>query len=415
MSENGKTHGEGMSEEGVFFLRHNNDFDHFAPIIFKWSFMEARYATIIYDDNTFKVDDLRCKFLSSHENVRFFSYDHVEKSVKKEQNEKKGREERFIDCLISKFCFNCWRKIFVFDHTLSRFSAGAASALRGYGYSSISLPHGDDFYRNYLITKDDFEFAGLNLSRQRSHFDFLVTASRKQDHRCRSSVPDDRRFLLGSSRYCEEWIAQLDQVLPKIELGNGDNNLNIAIFLRNAKYAIFWDEFVALVNMVLRFPNVCVVLVEHPRIYQPNGVRRQTQQITIDDVPDRDSSSSLVRVNAEEYNSFQIVEWADAVFSLGTSAVYDAILKGKPVFEMDYLHPNRTLVADIFKNSDIKCRDDILIWMRRLVQGGGNVESFYRAEELQSFRENVINPKGGDILLAYTDLLCSLAKNPQVI
>jgi len=392
--------------EAVFFLRHNNDLDHMAPIIYKWSSVRKRKSVVIFDESLIKEDDFRFSLISINGLVDVYSLNSIFKFCKKRNN------SDFFNVLMERFLSKSHKKVFVFDHTLSQLSLIVCREANKNGWQTVSVPHGDDFYKNYLITINDIDFTELRISRKKSQFNYFVSSSRKQEHRSKGCVPDDRHYTLGSCRYNSEWISVLEKYLPKISIGKGNNNLKIAIFIRNPKYSIFAEEFIVAIRVMLRCPGVCVAIVEHPREYLGSGgFISKIENLKITNFPDSAEGNELLYVGSQNFHSSQIVDWANAVFSVGTSAVYDAILKDKPVFELDYLHPNRTLISEIFRNSDIKCRDDLVRWMGAISKSKGNIKNFYKEKEIKFFKENVTEVDTSDVLGGYVDLLEYVANN----
>ncbi len=399
--------GEGEDvPEGVFFLRHNNDLDHIAPIIYKWSLVEGRKSTVVFDGKLIVEGDFRLSMLSVSKLVSIVSLDYILGIC-----EKKNWEE-FFNVLVKNILSKSQKKVFIFDHTLSDFSLILCKEIAKTKWKTVSVPHGDDFYKNYLITIDDVDFTGLRISRKKSQFNYFVSLSRKQEHRSRGCVSADRHYTLGSCRYNREWLAVLEKSLPEINIGKNNNNLKVAVFIRNPKYSIFVEEFIFAIRLMLRRSNVCVAIVEHPREYLGGGgFISEIENLKITDFPDSAEGNELLYVGSKNFHSSQIIDWAHAVFSVGTSAVYDAILKGKPVFELDYLHPNRTLISETFHNSDIKCRDDVVRWMDVMLRNKGSIKDFYNEKEINMFKKNVTEVAGGDVLGAYVSFLERVAND----
>jgi hypothetical protein len=378
-----------MRRRIVFFLRHHNDVDHVTPVIHFWSLVEGNDAFVVMLDEDVDLNDPRLTFLAAKKNVRVGTLVQLARST----NQWLGRplrENRRVGEIVDFLARGSARIAFAFDYGTAPATVPLLAEARKLGIKCVALPHGDDPYMNYMITTNDLTYDGLTRSRRVGDFDLFVTASRITARRADEGW-HDKHEVPGSARFADEWLPELEKILPPAVFPGSEGKLKLVFFLRNAKYPIFWEELGRLLALVLQFPGVYLVLAGHPRQYLDGTRTIDIPTPGAEDVS-RHPSSSMTYVAADTYQGTQLIRWADAVLSLGTSVVYEAVLLGKPVFEIEYLHPNRTVVGTLFRNADIQCRDQIFQWIAKLSNDpAGTAAGFYRAEEMKRFREQCID------------------------
>ncbi|MBO6561351.1 MAG: hypothetical protein JJ959_12485 [Nisaea sp.] len=398
----------------VFFLRHHNDIDHITPIIWRWAREPGHDALVVITELSVSLGDFRLRFLERQPAIEvIWKGTLVERTAKAlgRGDSSRSTAGEIVQYLMSDGI----PLVLAFDWVGAELVASVVKASKLRGVKTVSLPHGDDPYVNYLITRDEIDFSEVGKwFNNVPIFDILVSPSTVHAKRAGPKWKHKNR-VLGSPRYCPEWRGQLRALLAPIETAEMERNLKIVFFIRNAKYAVFWEEFTRLLSLVMQFPNINLVVVRHPRHFEVDG---QEEDVPLPDprtLPLKHSTSRLAYVASDAYHSSQWIGWSDVVFSLGTTAVYEAILDGKPVFEIEYLHPNRSVVSTMFRNSDVQSRDHIYDWIKRLCDDrAAAAAGFYRKEELDRFRRECIEPGGADVLGGYVEMLKELADSGQL-
>lgn len=394
----------------LFFLRHHNDIDHLTPVIHRWSLVPGNDAVVVMTDPGANLDDFRLRFLAARQNV----WVEPMNRLVKETAATLGRSDQncTVGELLDRLVPSDLPTAIAFDYVVNPQVRAFLKAAKARGMKSVTLPHGDDPYVNFMITIDDIDYSGLRISRMDTPFDVFVSPSRFIARREGESWKHKHR-VLGSPRFNDEWLAQLERLIEPADLPGGPERLKLVLFPRNAKYAVFWDEFARLLRLILQFPGVELVVARHPRQFvTAESGKPQEKQI---DFPDPESvkgheTSRLTYVDPDQFHSAQLIAWADAVLSLGTSVAYEAVCRGKPVFEIEYLHPNRTVIGSIFRNSDVRCRDQIFDWLVRLKRDPKSAAGFYKPEEMKRFREQCIDLGQPDVLGRYVALLTEMAE-----
>ena len=88
-----------------------------------------------------------------------------------------------------------------------------AKAARAMAIPAVALPHGVFLYTNDIVqtgSKKAGQFDRYN------HFDYVIVQNRLfKETIARSGVPEDKISVLGSARYCKEWMDQNNKILPR--------------------------------------------------------------------------------------------------------------------------------------------------------------------------------------------------------
>jgi len=254
----------------------------------------------------------------------------------------------------------------------------------------VALPHGDAPYQNKLFKKNSLDLDSvLDQYRTGRLFNNVVVSNRLCARRYRPHLPDSRIHILGSPRYNERWLTTLSGLLPEQEYPSS-SELDIVWFLRDTNYAIDWAELGRTVDMIASIEGVRLILKYHTR-----GI---SEELEHPDLPNVD----LV---GDEIHSPVLLDWADVAMDLGTSVVFEAVVREIPVLEVEYLHPNRSTVASHLDETAMHTRDDIFHAVRRLTD---DTSEFFDSSHRDSFIRNVIEPAGSDVLSQYVDFLSTV-------
>jgi hypothetical protein len=199
--------------------------------------------------------------------------------------------------------------------------------------------------------------------------------------------------VLGSPRYCDEWLNKLNSLLPESPLDEGAGKLKIVLFLRKSVFSIFWDEVGRVIQMMAAFPNVQLIVKAHTRggWRQPLSRNRALRRL------------ENVTFVASEVHSAHLLGWADVVVDIATSVAFEAVKLNKPVLAADYLHAGISTVGTYIPECILHCRDDIYSKVEGFLTNG--CDNFYVEEHRQRFLDNIVDVPDPDVLPRYVDLL----------
>ena len=257
----------------LFCVRHFNDVDHITPVV--WRMNNDNYPVAVYCINPqydFK-NDYRLKFLKEQGITVESIYDIFEQKPNglhkimrylfqwfyaKGNKFSSHRHKRYL--LLSRlsqlvaqsigrvfyeltritFYRKSWAHYFLqesgaqllcFDHIFpSRYVVSALlEAAKKESIPTLALPHGV-----YLYTNEAYK-AGTS-SKQRFHkfnrFDYVIVQNNlRKDVLVRSGITPERIVVLGSARFCEEWIAQNRKILPRMIGSNSHSEKLRVVFM----------------------------------------------------------------------------------------------------------------------------------------------------------------------------------------
>ena len=412
----------------LFFLRHYNDVDHITPVISKWVDSGHGCDVVLIGFEYFR-NDFRIEFLKKLPGVRVT---HIQELLTLSDFIRwrvqmllliRGLRIPLLGPIVNALAeiYNAkrrepiWRRIT--QHLLTRTFEGAdggvvafdwvernstisvewveivVSMVHDAGLSIVSLPHGDSPHASQLIRRNELKLGPDHLFSAGRMFDRLVVPNELCAGRFRPFMDNERIAVLGSPRYCDEWLTKLPTLLPPTPLTRSDSKLKVLMFLRKSNFTTFWEEVGYVVQLIASFPGVELMIKPHTR-----GGWQQTLT--------RDSSLRKlpnVSVAGGGVHSAHLLEWADVIVDLATSVSFEAVKVGKPVLAADYLIAGRSTVAHYMPETELRCRDDVYEKIDGFLRNG--CDSFYIEEHRQRFIDEMLHVGGPDVLPRFVALL----------
>lgn len=414
--------------KALFFLRHYNDIDHITPVISKWIESGHTGDVILIGHAKFR-NDYRIHYLSKLNGV---SVGHIRELLPPLKYAEwrlqtlllsRGLRRSFlgplVDALDRIFDVDKRQRVWgsVTHQLLTRSFANSGKGVMVFDWITrnspvclewvetvismahtrdirvVSLPHGDSPHANQLIRHGEWRLQPDTQYSAGRIFDKLVVPNELCAKRFRPFMADASLEVLGSPRYCDEWLAKLEELLPTSPLSSTENQLKIVMFLRKDDFTIFWEEVAEVVRMIATFPGIVLVIKPHTR----GGWK---QSLTKDASLRRLSNVSIA---GDNIHSIHLMKWADVIIDLATSVVFEAIKAKKPVLAADYLHAGRSAVAEFMPETELRCRDDVYQRMDQFLAHGCN--AFYVEEHWLRFIKEMIDGPDKDVLPRYVGLL----------
>lgn len=414
--------------KALFFLRHYNDIDHITPVISKW--IEAGHiGDIVLIGNPKFLNDYRIKFLNRLDGARVA---HIRDLLPPLEFLRwrlqmlllsTSLRRLFIAPLVNALAriYDAKRREPIWRnttrHLLERSFKGidegvvvfdwitkdspvsvewvetVVSTARTMGLGTVSLPHGDSPHANQLIRHHEWNLKPDALFSAARIFDKLVVPNELCARRFRPFLDDQSIAVLGSPRYCDEWLGKLATLSPALLPTRSDNQLKVVMFLRKSNFTTFWEEVGEVVGMIAAFPGVELVIKPHTR----GGWRQPlTKNSSLRSLPN-------VSVASDDAHSIHLMNWADVIIDLATSVVFEAVKMKKPVLAADYLHAGRSALAHFMPETELRCRDDVYKRIDEFLSNG--CDSFYVEEHRQRFISEMLHAGEEDVLPRYVALL----------
>ena len=414
--------------KALFFLRHYNDIDHITPVISKW--IEAGHiGDIVLIGNPKFLNDYRIKFLNRLDGTRVA---HIRDLLPPREFLRWRLQMLLLSTSLRRLFIapfvNALARIYdakrrepiwrnTTRHLLERSFKGidegvvvfdwitkdspvsvewvetVVSTARTMGLGTVSLPHGDSPHANQLIRHHEWNLKPDALFSAARIFDKLVVPNELCARRFRPFLDDQSIAVLGSPRYCDEWLGKLATLSPALLPTRSDNQLKVVMFLRKSNFTTFWEEVSEVVGMIAAFPGVELVIKPHTR----GGWRQPlTKNSSLRSLPN-------VSVASDDAHSIHLMNWADVIIDLATSVVFEAVKMKKPVLAADYLHAGRSALAHFMPETELRCRDDVYKRIDEFLSNG--CDSFYVEEHRQRFISEMLHAGKEDVLPRYVALL----------
>jgi hypothetical protein len=357
----------------LFCVRHFNDIDHIAPIV--WKMKQDNYPVAVYciNPNYDIQNDHRLNFLKEqgiiveymykafdqnlgelHRTMRFlymwlFSKGKRLNSPYQEKPFLLLRLTRLAAEILGVISYELTRISFYntkwahnvlehsgaqalfFDHIMpQRYVVDVLlRAAKKMSIPTFSLPHGV-----YLFT-NDFTKAKSTVSRRFTkfnRFDYVIVQNQlRKDVLVRSGVAEEKIFVLGSSRYCGEWIAQNKKIMPRLIKPNdkGTAKLKVIFMTSKPQCRVDIERMLNTFDLLSNLSEIQVMVKPHTRM----GARAKL----FDNLP---------LFNASGVLTAELCEWADVMLIIGSSVMTEALMQGRPVLYLKYLHANTTLFEE---------------------------------------------------------------------
>jgi UDP-N-acetylglucosamine 2-epimerase len=223
-------------------------------------------------------------------------------------------------------------KVVCFDYVMpSRYVVKAfLNAAKEISVPTLSLPHGIQLYSNENSkpkSTDTRRFSKFN------RFDYIIAPNRlRKEFLIKSGVPSEKIAVLGSARYCSEWLEQNKKIVPKVMDNNGSSLGKLKVVLMSSKP----QSNVDVVRMINTF-GILADLDEIEACIKPH-TRTGGNKDIFDDIQ---------LPNVSHVLTAELCEWADVMLVVGSSVITEALMRGKPALYLKYLHANTTLSEEM--------------------------------------------------------------------
>lgn len=420
-------------QKALFFLRHYNDIDHITPVIYKWAHLTGIPAGVLIRTGRNYLQDYRIRFLQQQPNVsvswigEYLSARELRALNLAPALSRKERRnplrlvarawERFVspapisledaysndlgERILSKEFADANGGVVVFDwvslsETQRKFAQAVIEAAHRRGFVTISLPHGDSPYANRMFKIEDLNYNAWE-HYGNNPFDHVVVPNPLTATRYLPCRPAERVHTLGSPRYNREWLDILDPLIPDFTTPKGEGNLKVVLFLRNPHFTIYWEELVRAMKLITQFPEVHLVVKHHTR---DDTAKTDPTLESVGFDPRRTPNLEVVY---DDVHSPSLIRWADVVLDLGTSVVNEAIVRGKPVLALEYLHANISTTAHYLPQTAMYCRDHLYDAIAALIKNPST--RLYSEEERQRFIHEMVEYPDEHVLERYVRFL----------
>ena len=357
----------------LFCIRHFNDVDHITPIV--WKMKQNNYPVAVYCINPrYDIEnDYRLKFLkglgvtvesiynafdermnSLHHAMRYLFLWFYARGKESSSHRLKiflflSRLHHLATQIMGRVLYELTRisfyrkswarnvlkeskaQLLCFDHILpSRYVVNALlKAARELSIPTLALPHGV-----YLYTNESYK-TGTSANQRFykfNRYDYVIVQNHlRKDVLVQSGIDREKIVVLGSARFCGEWIAQNRKILPRrIESnGRGREILRVVFMPSKPRCRIDVERMHNTIDLLASLSGVEAVVKPHTRIGREAHLFDNMQ------LP-----------NVSHVLTSELCEWADVVLIIGSSVITEALMQGRPVLYLKYLHANTMLFEE---------------------------------------------------------------------
>jgi hypothetical protein len=351
----------------LFFIRHFNDIDHMTPIV--WKMKKDDYPVAVYCINP-KYDiegDYRLRFLKelgvtvdylyknfdqklgwSHGLLRFLFLRILNLNNKLDPN-RKGHASNLLAIVrwfLEKSGFQIYRltrrlfydpnwarhvittskaQALCFDHIKPKLYVLDAllKAAKELSIPTLALPHGIYLYTNEFVK---IRPKPMERSDKFNRFDYIIVQNQlRKEVLSKAGVHSDKIMVLGSARYCGEWMKQNKKILPYRLTPNKSQNKKLKVVFMTSKPQCRMDisRMKDTLAMLSDLKSIEVMIKPHTRIGEEGPIFKDLRLPIASDIL-----------------SAELCEWADVVLVVASSIITEVLVRGKPALYLKYLHEN---------------------------------------------------------------------------
>ena len=357
----------------LFCVRHFNDIDHITPIV--WKMKQENYPVAVYCINP-KYDiyaDYRLNFLkeqgvivdsiykafdqklsAAHHAMRYL-FELFSTSRKKSNSRGQGENSplsllsQLTAGILGRILYELTRigfyqtnwahyvleqsdaQALCFDHILpNRYVVNVLlKAAKEKFIPTLALPHGVYLYTNKF---NKARFSPGQRFYKFNRYDYVIVQNHlRKDVLVSSGIAGEKIIVLGSARFCGEWITQNKKILPRTvqSTGRDPERLRVVFMPSKPRCKIDVKRMHNTIDLLASLSGIEAVVKPHTRIGREahlfDGMR----------LP-----------NVSHVLTSELCEWADIVLIIGSSVITEALMQGKPVLYLKYLHANTMLFEE---------------------------------------------------------------------
>ena len=358
----------------LFLVRHFNDIDHLTPVV--WKLKKDNYPVAVYCMNP-RYDisqDYRLNFLKNqgipvdyvhmaigsqrsnlHDTMHSFiqwclgvqkRIDAGERKQKSIVQKVCGRAIQFLGSLSYKiarrvFYNQRWAETILrktearavcFDHVMPRLYVVDAflTAAQNMRIPTLALPHGVHLYTNENTKPKATASRRFN---KFNRFDHVIVPNQlRKDFLIQAGISDEKISVLGSARYCREWMEQNNKIVPRMidPERHGNEKLKVVFMPSKPQCNVHLERLAATCLVLADLTEIKTMIKPHTRA----GIAADIYQ-------------GLRIPVVSHILTAELCDWADIILVIGSSVISEAIVRGKPALYLKYLHDNTTLFEEI--------------------------------------------------------------------
>ena len=232
------------------------------------------------------------------------------------------------------------------------------------------IPHGTHLLVNKMVTDENLDkIQKKNKKNSYNKIDFNLTTSKWDlEDDVSNGMPRKKSFVIGSPRYCKEWL------IIKSSLGVDGNKVivnkkykvKILFFLPKKFINIFWAEAIRTIDFISSYKNIELILIDYDPYYSklPKYIKKR-------------SNVTLLSIS-KEYSTSKVIEWADIILHVGSSLIFEFLIKEKISVFPSYLTSNTQISDRYHAGFNLSNRDELRTLCNQAVSSLKNLKKNYK-------------------------------------
>ena len=265
------------------------------------------------------------------------------------------------------------------------------TAARRVGVPAVALPHGVDVYTGELRGYMAMKTGKLPDFGRKLPYDAVVVPHAAQAayyERC--GVAPDKLKVLGSARFCAEWVKKNLELSPPLSFESAPRGRGrVRVLLMDKPTANRADAMQSAIAAIAALDNVEVVVRPATR----------NEATTLSSWPDG------VRISRD--SSARLIDWCDVVVGTMSSILIEPLMRGKTVISLRFVSDVPTVFTRDNVCVAVDTVEELVEVIERMKTGGESV--LPPAERVADFLREFVDAgeRDGDVLGGYTRFLAS--------
>jgi hypothetical protein len=249
----------------------------------------------------------------------------------------------------------------------------------------ILLPHGVTLCSNDMLSNNNMSKNNniVDFSDRWKDMDYIFLSDNTLKNKAiLSGVPLENLKLVGSARFCQEWLdIKKDIQIDGSIVVNKKNKKNILFLMPNMISNIFYDEVVRTIEFISQYDDISFIVQ-----YRANEIN----------LPKHIKNIHNITWITSEYTTSALIDWCDIAIHAVTTMQFECFQKKKIVVYPRYLMAN-TAICELYSAGVIlKNRDDLRNTMNEISSDFNSFKGKYFSNEknINKFIGDYVNAGG---------------------
>jgi hypothetical protein len=393
----------------IFWIRRASSLDHIAPVIYslvKYSNIKVNNIIVseLYPSLSLKAidKDKRLLFLKSlgvsikcpkRKGIRYlFLF-----SIKPSNSIFLKLIRRILRLMISPVINNTYKKqiikvankyknncLFITDQGSNDIYQYLTRTAQNNNIKSVALPHGLVLHQG---NKNPIEHViNFPVKKHFDHFDHIIMPNKISNSFC--NISKNKLEILGSARFCKEWVEQLCKIYPSPKELRNENKLTVLLLAEKhgPKEApwIYKKHIKKIVEYLNEHPSINLIIKYHPSMSKNDTYSAQNATGIYSD---------------EDYTTFQLTRVSDLIIATASSALLDVFVLGKDIMVPKFASPFK-LIFDDYNNVVVEDFEILKHKIEKIVLNGIKISPQINVEKLYN---DIVCGDNENVLKSYSD------------